>query len=79
MDAIIIDSDHIARVDRKRCIGCGLCVTNCETQALSLLPKTGEEQRDPPKTARDLMTLTAEQRGKSLVPLAFQNAAGKPL
>ena len=63
--------DDVAVVDLDRCIGCGLCVTTCETEALSLHPKAGEERRDHPATAQETITQIAQQRGKSIIPLAF--------
>jgi electron transport complex protein RnfB len=74
MDAITIGPDDVAVVNLDRCIGCGLCVTTCETEALTLKSKVAAERRDPPKTARDVMTRTAQQRGKSLIPLAFSKS-----
>ena len=67
--------DDVAVVDLDRCIGCGLCVTTCTTEALSLQPKAKEERRDPLPTARDFMTQTAQERGKTLIPLAFTKNA----
>ena len=71
MEAITIGPDEIAQVNLDRCIGCGLCVTTCTTEALSLQSKPKEERREPPAQARDTMMQMAEQRGKSLIPLAF--------
>jgi len=71
MEAITIGPDEVARINLDRCIGCGLCVTTCTTEALSLQPKAKEERREPPAQARDTMMQMAEQRGKSLIPLAF--------
>ena len=66
-----MEPDEIAQVNLDRCIGCGLCVTTCTTEALSLQPRPKEERREPPAQARDTMMQMAEQRGKSLIPLAF--------
>jgi electron transport complex protein RnfB len=71
MEAITIGPDEIAQVNLDRCIGCGLCVTTCPTEALSLQPKAKKERREPPAKARDTMMQMAQQRGKSLIPLAF--------
>jgi Na+-translocating ferredoxin:NAD+ oxidoreductase subunit B len=71
MDAVSIGHDDIAVIDRDRCIGCGLCVTTCPVEAMGLKPKTLEERRDPPKAAQETMMRLAQERGKSLVPLAF--------
>ena len=71
MEAITIGPDNVAVVDLERCIGCGLCVTTCTTEAMSLQPKPEGERRDPPVKAQETMMQMAQQRGKSLVPLAF--------
>jgi ferredoxin len=71
MEAITIGPDDMAVVDRDRCIGCGLCVPTCETEALSLHLIPEEERRDPPATAQETMMQMAQQRGKSLIPLAI--------
>jgi Fe-S-cluster-containing hydrogenase component 2 len=39
--------DDIATVDLDRCIGCGLCVTTCEQNAIELKKK--EKETVPPK------------------------------
>jgi Fe-S-cluster-containing hydrogenase component 2 len=71
MEAITMGSDDVAVVDLDRCIGCGLCVTTCETEAMRLQLKPEKERRDPPATAQDFMTQLAQERGKTLIPLAF--------
>ena len=71
MEAITMGPDEVAVVDLERCIGCGLCVTTCTTEALSLQLKQAEERREPPAQGRDTIMQMAQQRGKSLIPLAF--------
>jgi Na+-translocating ferredoxin:NAD+ oxidoreductase subunit B len=46
MEAISM-TDNIATVNKDRWIGCGICVTSCESNAVQLL-KRGK-QRVPPK------------------------------
>jgi electron transport complex protein RnfB len=46
-----VDGD--SQIDRKKCIGCGLCVTTCPNKALSLIRKTEEEIYQPPATLFD--------------------------
>lgn len=36
------------RVIRERCIGCGLCISTCPSEAVKLVRKTGEEIESPP-------------------------------
>ena len=35
--------DDVAEVDKDACIGCGLCVSSCPTEGISLARKTGDE------------------------------------
>ncbi|MHA1509351.1 MAG: 4Fe-4S binding protein, partial [Promethearchaeota archaeon] len=39
--------DNIAQVDKGRCIGCGVCVPTCTSEAMKLFKK--EEETLPPK------------------------------
>ena len=61
MEAIQVNGT--AQIQDGRCIGCGLCVTTCETGALSLERKPEDEQPYIPKdTVENLMRL-GRQRG----------------
>jgi NAD-dependent dihydropyrimidine dehydrogenase PreA subunit len=70
MEAVAIGEDGIAVIDLDRCIGCGLCVTACPPEALRLDRKPEEQCRKVPRSGQELMTMTAEVRGTSLIPLA---------
>jgi len=70
MNAIQIE--EIATVDTARCIGCGLCVTTCPMEAIQLEEKSKDLQVSPPASGQELMTITAEKRGTSLIPLKMQ-------
>lgn len=72
MDAIKIGESDAAQIDTARCIGCGLCVTTCPTEAILLEEKPRELQVAPPASGQELMAITAEKRGKSLIPLKMQ-------
>jgi Fe-S-cluster-containing hydrogenase component 2 len=63
MDAIEMDGDNVAVVKRDRCIGCGLCVMTCATEAMGLVPKPEKERMTPPATTAEQMMLMARNRG----------------
>ena len=71
MEAIAMIEGDVAEINLDRCIGCGLCVTTCPDDALRLERKPEDKRLTPPDTAREQMTLMAQKRGKSLIPLAF--------
>jgi Fe-S-cluster-containing hydrogenase component 2 len=70
MEAIKVGDNDVAVMERDRCIGCGLCVTTCPSEALSLQAKPESERKEPPPTARDYMMQMASARGTSLIPIA---------
>jgi len=74
MNAITVDDT--AKIDTARCIGCGLCVTTCPVEAIRLEEKPRELQVPPPSTGQELMAMTAEKRGTSLMPLKMQQKEG---
>jgi Pyruvate/2-oxoacid:ferredoxin oxidoreductase delta subunit len=45
----IEEADESYRVIKERCIGCGLCVTTCPTDAIRLVHKPNEEITRPPE------------------------------
>lgn len=61
--------DETARIDLERCIGCGLCVTTCPSEALSLLQKSEDSLYKPPADGRELFMALSQKRGTSLIPL----------
>ncbi|MDM8538196.1 4Fe-4S binding protein [Desulfobacterales bacterium HSG17] len=67
-----IEIDDIATIDTVRCIGCGLCVTTCPEEAIKLEEKPKKLQNSPPASGQELMAITAEKRGTSLIPLKMQ-------
>jgi ferredoxin len=67
-----IEMEDTAEINGARCIGCGLCVTSCPVEAIRLEEKPKELQVPPPASGQELMALTAEKRGTSLIPLKMQ-------
>jgi len=63
MGALSMNKDDLAEIDLDRCIGCGLCVTTCPTEAIELLPKSEEKRRVPPASGMDQMIAMANKRG----------------
>ena len=66
MEAIdIVDDKAIVNLDR--CIGCGLCVTTCTTEAMRLLKKPDAQLYQPPETGAETYLKIAMERGKDLL------------
>jgi Fe-S-cluster-containing hydrogenase component 2 len=63
MNAIDMDDDNLAVINKGRCIGCGLCVTTCPTEAMSLVSKSEADIRTPPASSAEQMMLMAKKRG----------------
>ena len=63
MEAIHLE-DGKAALDLDRCIGCGLCVTTCPTDSLSLLRKPEAEQPYVPRDLVDVSIKLGQARGK---------------
>lgn len=58
----IQESGDIVAVEIERCIGCGLCVSVCPTEALTM--KLRNELPAIPKNGRDLVVTTLREKGK---------------
>jgi electron transport complex protein RnfB len=54
--------DEIATVDEAKCIGCGLCVTGCPSEALKLVRREGAPV--PPGTVRDMGLKILSDKGR---------------
>ena len=52
----------MAKVDRERCIACGLCVTRCNAEAVHLV--TCRDPWNPPKTIGETGLRIAAGKGK---------------
>jgi ferredoxin len=52
-----------AMVNLDRCIGCGLCVTTCPSEAIRLIAKSGDHLKIPPTTSAEQMMALATKRG----------------
>ena len=62
MEAIKIEEDK-AEIDLNRCIGCGLCVTKCPTEAAFLVKKSEEDLYNPPENSMEMHIRMAQERG----------------
>jgi Fe-S-cluster-containing hydrogenase component 2 len=63
MEAIRME-DQKAIIDLNRCVGCGLCVSTCPTEALTLLRKSAGDLYVPPEKALETYFRIARERGK---------------
>lgn len=63
MDAIIDDNGSM-RVNLKRCIGCGLCISTCESGAASLVDRG--TVRPIPNTYMHMLTMLSAERNQPL-------------
>ena len=63
MEAISLDDGH-AVLNLDHCIGCGLCITTCPTESLSLVRKPDMEQPYVPKDFAETNIKLGRARGK---------------
>jgi Fe-S-cluster-containing hydrogenase component 2 len=63
MEAISLDNGK-AVLDLNRCIGCGLCMTTCPAESLTLVRKPDEEQSVVPENIIDATIKLGQARGK---------------
>ena len=59
----IQEGEEAYEVIRERCIGCGLCVTTCPTEAIRLVRKPEQELAPPPMDEMAWYEARAEERG----------------
>ena len=64
----ISESDDAYEVNRERCIGCGVCVPTCPSEAISLVRKPEEECIQAPANMVSWMMERSMETGKSLEP-----------
>ena len=63
MDAIAVGGNDAAEVDLNRCIGCGVCISACDFEALSLEAKPEAERYEPPRRTFETYLNMAKERG----------------
>lgn len=56
--------EDVAHVNQ-RCIGCGLCVTTCPTEAIALFRRGDDEIADVPKNEKEWFARREEARNGS--------------
>jgi len=64
----IEEGEEVYQVIRERCIGCGLCVPTCPSEAVQLVRKPAEELVSPPKDEMDWYDERGRQRGVDFSP-----------
>ena len=72
VDAIEETDDDWYRVVDERCIGCGVCVVTCSTEAMHLEPRPEAERTTPPRTIVDWSVRRAASRSGPLKGLALR-------
>jgi uncharacterized Fe-S center protein len=61
MEAVEI-IDDIAVVDQEKCIGCGLCVSTCPAEAITLLERSERPEISP--TVKEMSAKILTEKGK---------------
>ena len=64
----IEEGEDAYEVIREKCIGCGLCVPTCPSEAIQLVRKSAEELVPPPKDEMDWYDERGRQRGVDFSP-----------
>jgi electron transport complex protein RnfB len=59
-----MSADQIAEINYDRCIGCGLCISSCPEDALSLAAKPDKEHAAPVRTLHEQLAYEAGKRLK---------------
>lgn len=60
-----MNAEEIAEINYDRCIGCGLCISSCPEDALSLIAKPEQEHAAPTETLHELLAREAGKRLKT--------------
>ena len=61
MDAITVEETAFVNTDR--CIGCGLCITRCEFDSMTLKPKKDSEKWVPPENIIGTYNEISKEKG----------------
>jgi electron transport complex protein RnfB len=54
--------DEVATVHEAQCIGCGLCVSTCPEEAISMIPR--EQPFTPPATVTEMGMRVLTEKGR---------------
>lgn len=60
--------DAVYRVNRQKCIGCGLCITTCPSEAVSLVAKPEDMRETPPVSEEEWFAQRGKARGVDPAP-----------
>jgi NAD-dependent dihydropyrimidine dehydrogenase PreA subunit len=76
VDAIEETDDLVYEVLSERCIGCGVCVLTCPTEAIGLEPRPEDDQIVPPSNIVDWSVERAANRSGPLKAMALRGWLG---
>jgi len=72
VEAVAETDDGSYRVIGERCIGCGVCVVSCPTEAMQLVPRPEPEHTTPPRNIIDWSVQRTANRSGPLKAMALR-------
>ena len=70
----IAEGDDAYEVKQGMCIGCGVCVLECPTDAISMVPRPEEERNEP---AKNLLDWSVQRRKNQIGPIRAMAQIGR--